>query len=168
MYSEYVEYADAPRQDHAEFGTKWLAEHGYDDWEVVVATDETLQLDYDTVPFGSPLPEVFERVLHILEETFEVESIPYKTYASKGGNTHVIVTLPHGLAEHKRVAWQAAFGSDPVREALHLQSIAKKHLNPMLLFMHKKRDQKLLAAPQVKGYLAGQTIPDSGSAGDSF
>jgi hypothetical protein len=44
----------------------------------------------------------------------------------------------------ERIAWQAAFGSDPKREALHLLSVSRGELNPILLFMRKPEKQKLL------------------------
>lgn len=40
----------------------------------------------------------------------------------------------------ERVGWQAAFGSDAVREALCLFNIRREHKNPILLFMPKKRN----------------------------
>ena len=40
--------------------------------------------------------------------------------------------------------WRAAFGSDPKREALHLLSVSRDELNPILLFMRKPAEQKLL------------------------
>jgi len=64
--------------------------------------------------------------------------------ASKGGNTHVLVHLSRDMSILERVAWQGAFGSDPKREALHLLSISRDELNPILLFMRKPEAQKLL------------------------
>lgn len=151
MYSEYVASTESNgvREDHAAFGNRWLKEHGYEDWEVVIATDDILQLDFDGWLFGTPLPEQFHRVLGIIDESFSPQTVSYKTYASKGGNTHVVIQLPHCIPIMDRVAWQAAFGSDPVREALHIKSIRRKDDNPILLFMHKRRDQKLLAETSV-------------------
>jgi hypothetical protein len=144
MYSN-VSGATA-QKDHAEFAEKELLAKGFTDWEVVVANEDELQLDYDDIPFGTLLPKVFPRTLDILTQAFDGAAITFKTYASKGGRTHVIVKLPHCVPIMDRVAWQAAFGSDPIREALHICSIRKKELNPILLFMHKRRGQKLLPA----------------------
>ena len=70
----------------------------------------------------------------------------YKASVSKGGNTHVIVHLRSAMDILERIAWQAAFGSDPKREALHLLSVSRGELNPILLFMRKPESQKLLTS----------------------
>lgn len=144
----YSDVSGESQKDHAIFAAQELKNKGFFDWEVVVADERTLQLDYDQVPFGIPLPDLFEKTLSILMQAFGLTEAPvWKAYRSKGGNTHVLITLPREVPVMERVAWQAAFGSDPVREALHISSIRKKELNPILLFMHKRRDQKLLTAP---------------------
>lgn len=140
------------QKDHAEFAEKVLRDKGFaDNWEVVVAEDNELQIDYDDLPFrwNVDLPEQFFRVLEILKQALNVQELVYRAYASKGGNTHVVVKLPHSLPIMDRVAWQAAFGSDPVREALHI---------------NKRRDQKLLPAPEPVGRRFRTEESDAGQA----
>jgi hypothetical protein len=64
--------------------------------------------------------------------------VTYDVSESKSGNVHVVINLPIPMHATKRVAWQAAFGSDPKREALHLLSIARREKNPILLYNRKK------------------------------
>jgi hypothetical protein len=134
--------------DHALAAVQYLKEKGFADvWEVVLADDKMLMLDYDDMPVGSApfLPEQFFRTLGILEQTpGQGRQTYYKASVSKGGNTHVIVHLRSAMDVLERIAWQAAFGSDPKREALHLLSVSRGELNPILLFMRKPEEQKLL------------------------
>ena len=141
-------YSKTIQRDHAKAAHKFLEDNGYaEDWQVVVAEDNMLMLDYDGVFFdgvffnADPLPDQFYTVLGILEDMLGTAS--YEESQSKGGNTHVVIYLPVPLPIAERVAWQAAFGSDPKREALHLLSISRGELNPILLFM-RKPEQKLL------------------------
>ena len=124
--------------DHAQAAEEFLRQAHFDDkWQVVVADGNKLMLDYDNYPYDGTLPEQFYVTLGIFGEVHGHDNY-YEHTASKGGNTHVVlyltgVTLP--IVE--RIAWQAAFGSDPKREALHLLSVAMGELNPILLFMRK-------------------------------
>lgn len=126
--------ADKQHNDHAAFAAQSLVNQGLDkEWEVVVAKDNELQIDLD-----SPvLPDNFKRLIGILEE--QVGQVEYKVTISKSGNRHVIVTMANPLGIFERVAWQAIFGSDPVREAAHLSSIMREELNPILLYERKAR-----------------------------
>jgi hypothetical protein len=128
--------------DHALYAQRTLEEGGFaDEWQVVVAHDRLLMLDYDNrastrrrIDFD--VPSQFYDVLGILNATLGEEA-RYEVSRSKGGNIHVLVRLNRDMPILERVAWQAAFGSDPKREALHLLSISRDELNPILLFMRK-------------------------------
>ena len=52
-------------------------------------------------------------------------------------NDHALFAEKYLRREHFDDKWQAAFGSDPKREALHLLSVSRNELNPILLFMRK-------------------------------
>ena len=105
-----------------------------DSWEVVLADNTMLLLDYDT-PY---IPNQFLRTLAILNEAMGLEQ-NWKAYKSRSGNTHVIVKLSQYLPVDQRIAWQAAFGSDLKREALHLLSNKRGDRNTMMLVMRKDR-----------------------------
>jgi hypothetical protein len=160
---------DKQHNDHAVYAAQCLINKGLDkEWEVVVATEYTLQLDIDRIA----VPDTFPRLIGILEE--QVGPVRYEVSASKSGNTHVIITMQNPMPITERVAWQAIFGSDPIREAAHLSSIKREELNPILLFQCKFAGQlssppepKLLAAGapseaalNEKASIAGQTSPD--------
>lgn len=129
------------QKDHAAFARQWLTDNNFDgDYEVVVAEGDQLMLDYDR----TTLPNEFDVALAILAQSLVpigVEPVypPWELSRSKSGNIHVIITLPYSLSVTTRVAWQAAFGSDPKREALHLLSIRRNDLNPILLYQPKKQ-----------------------------
>ena len=131
--------------DHALAAQKTLDDNGYaKEWQVVVADDKMLMLDYDQRPYACTLPEQFYDTLGILEQALH-EAQFFTVHESKGGNTHAKVVLTSPMPIVERIAWQAAFGSDPKREALHLLSVSRGELNPILLFMRKPEEQKPLA-----------------------
>jgi hypothetical protein len=143
MKSTGSEVGDVLNNDHAQAGEAYLKTWHFDDWQVVVADDKTLMLDYDNKPYDGTLPEQFYTTLGIFDEVVGSDNY-FVCSASKGGNTHCVIHISNPLPIVERIAWQAAFGSDPKREALHLLSVSRDELNPILLFMRK--GQKLLEA----------------------
>jgi hypothetical protein len=139
-----VSGVSGPKKDHALYAQQILVDAGLDkEWEVVIADNRTLQVDLDT-----PVPDWadFHRVKNILDEMLSEEIghrvvTPYKSTISKGGNVHVQITLPINLNAEARVAWQAALGSDPVREALHMVSLVRQEANPILFFERREVKQ---------------------------
>lgn len=126
--------------DHALYGEQYLHDHDYSDtWQVVVANDKMLMLDYDAKQYDGSLSEQFYSALGIFDQVVGSNNY-YQVTKSKGGNTHVVINLEKPMPIVERIAWQAVFGSDPKREALHLRSVSRGELNPILLFMRK--DQK--------------------------
>lgn len=127
--------------DNAEDAAKALELKAAPGYEVVVAEPDELQIDYD-IPYPGDawetLPESFKIVFKVLRENGMVRY--FRRYKSKSGNLHVLVKLSDELPEVERVALQAAFGSDPLRETLNLIAIRKQVKNPILLFMRKDRN----------------------------
>jgi hypothetical protein len=127
------------QNDHALYAEQFLEDNNFaDDWEVVVADDKMLMLDYDDRPYDGTLPEQFYVTLGIFEEMVGHDNY-FQHTPSKGGNTHAVLHMNTPMPIVERIAWQAAFGSDPKREALHLLSVSRGELNPILLFMRKDR-----------------------------
>jgi len=132
------------QNDHALAAEEFLRQAHFDDrWQVIVADDRKLMLDYDNRPYDGTLPEQFYTILGIFDQVVGSDNY-FEHAASKGGNTHVVINMSVPLPIAERIAWQAAFGSDPKREALHLLSVSRNELNPILLFMRKPEEQKLL------------------------
>jgi hypothetical protein len=130
--------------DHAQAAEEFLRQAHFDDWQVVVADDKTLMLDYDQQSYDDGiLPEQFYVTLGIFDSAVGSNNHFVPT-PSKGGNTHCVIHVEKPMPIVERIAWQAAFGSDPKREALHLLSVSRGELNPILLFMRKPEAQKLL------------------------
>ena len=150
MKNTYGQPADWYYEDEAEHAAKKLAEQGFEDWEVVVAEENTLQLDYDRVK-PNKCPAKFKQILGLLAQRFGVqqEVLTYEIHRSKSdkGN-HVIIHLPDVMDEIERIAWQAAFGSDGVREALNLLRIKRHIKHPVLLFMKKDRKMEQFSIPK--------------------
>ena len=130
--------------DHATAAGAYLVAKGLTNWEVVLPDDNMLMLDYDAKVYDGTLPEVFYQTLGIFEQAQDYPKTYFVISESKGGNTHCVVHSEKPMPIVERIAWQAAFGSDLKREALHLLSVALGDKNPILLFMRKPEPQKLL------------------------
>lgn len=135
--------------DAVEAAFKSLEKAGFSvNWEIVPAAEDVLQLDYDDPTEHASAPPRFWPIFEILRQRFQGKTVWYSAHLSKSGkHSHVLVYLPEQLSIHERVAWQAAFGSDPKREALHLLNISNNVTNPILLFMQKGRVEERRTAP---------------------
>ena len=149
----YDQLPDWYYDDESVAASKKLEEMGFIDWEVVVAEDNILQLDYDKIK-PNKCPPKFKQILGLLAQRFDSkqDALQYEIHRSKSdkGN-HVIIHLPGILDEIERITWQAAFGSDGVREALNLLRVKRHIKNPILLFMRKDRPQQTYTVPSPVG-----------------
>jgi hypothetical protein len=134
--------------DHASYCQKRLFEDGLDDtFKVEVATDRTIQLDFD-IPYVSELPIQFFETVRIFARILDKDAfgndlkVPktamYRKLRSKNNRTHVIIDISWDMPQAERIAWQAAFGSDFKREALALAYSAQGQQNSVLLYSRKE------------------------------
>lgn len=96
-------------------------------------TPHELQIDLD----GPADRARFERAFSILSEHIDVKNVEV-TPSSGGKGWHVRILLPFEVKDYERVAWQAAMGSDPVRELLALLSLHTGAGIPTVLFETEK------------------------------
>lgn len=61
--------------------------------------------------------------------------------SGRSGRRHVVVTLKRELSDVERIAWQAALGSDRIRELLSLRNIANGNTRPPTLFFEKVEEK---------------------------
>lgn len=101
-------------------------------YEIVIADDYTLQIDYDR----PDLPTNFYEMLSVLRQRAPGILRWYKL-PSKSGNLHVTIKLPIEMDVTERIAWQAAFGSDSKREMLGLIRVSMRIENSVLFFEKK-------------------------------
>jgi hypothetical protein len=122
-------------QDNAERGRAKLAKVGLADaFAVVVAPENGLQIDYDF----PALPDGFRCALNLLRQRIGASDMPlYETTKSRSGNIHVHIPLPEPMPIVERIAWQAVFGSDQLREGISLINVYRGAANPVLLFERK-------------------------------
>lgn len=137
--------------DHAGFCEKKLRDAGLDkEFKVEVATDRTIQLDFDQ-PFEQMLPqqffdalEIFARMLVVdqygnpLPEGVAPKTASWRHLKSRSGRSHVIIDLSWDMPQAERIAWQATMGSDFKREALSLAYAAMGQMSPVLLYSRKE------------------------------
>jgi hypothetical protein len=136
--------------DHASFCEKKLIDMGLaDDYKVEVATDRTIQLDFDQ-PFEQMLPQQFFDALEIFARMLDVDqygnplpkgvtkTASWRHLKSRNGRSHVIIDLSWDMPQAERIGWQAAMGSDFKREALSLVYAAMGQMSPVLLYSRKE------------------------------
>ncbi len=106
---------------------------------VIYPKNNELLIDLDTEEQVSQ----FERLITILSENYPELIVPQTidgresysiSWTSKGGEPgkHVKITLSRDLSPIERIAFQAALGSDPVRELLSLIRLEKRDFKPTL------------------------------------
>lgn len=103
-------------------------------YQIVIATDQLIQIDYDF----KILPDDFQAKLELLRRRVTGRVQWWKT-PSKSGNLHVTIhLLDTTMNVVERIAWQAAFGSDPKREMLGLLRVALGSSPYPVLFFEKE------------------------------
>lgn len=134
---------DEEAADHFVKVTEWLRATGMDaEYEIILPQPNQLLLDFD-VPenefYSTDRWTQFVTAATTLAETYGGANIEEKWTTSKSGNCHCIITVPGvTFTPFEAAAWQAAFGSDPKREALHIKSLVMGSKNPNLLIERKK------------------------------
>lgn len=100
--------------------------------EVLVADDLVLMLDLDTAADLT----VWQRLKHRLPD-LGVKALSIESWASKSGNTHVLIRMESPLPIIHRIGLQAVLGSDRRREFLSFRDVDSKYEYPVMLFRPK-------------------------------
>lgn len=126
---EFCGYCDFGQViDHAEQCEQKIIKEGLEGkYEVMIAEDNMLQIDCDTI---EDVKFCMKRLM-ILTKVIKVDG--YKITKSKSGNRHVIIKLDKSYNIYERIAMQACLGSDRMREILSLANYMKDHKNPIVL-----------------------------------
>lgn len=109
-----------------------MQDEGY---EVVLPAWDTLQIDIDSSYYEEKFREHWEAVV---KRNIPDAKIISETVSKSGVGKHITVQMPFQMLDLERIAWQAALGSDLVRETLALI----RHRNfdfPCTLFVEKKQ-----------------------------
>lgn len=101
-------------------------------FEVIQSGPRVLLLDLDS-PFARAQ---YERVRPVLLQYVDVTGSSH--WSSKSGNDHKVIRLAEDMPIRDRIIWQAALGSDGVKEALSLVAINAGVEEPCLLFKPKE------------------------------
>lgn len=125
------------------------------DYDIVVADDKSIQLDLDNLTYGAPMPKLFLELLTMFARA-EISYRGYYVTRSKSGNTHVTIRFNKSIPITERIAWQAIFGSDPMREALHMMAMKRNVKNPILMFEPKNRSEELVGVPDLAAEPVGR------------
>lgn len=126
--------------DHKEQVTKMLKDAGQeDDFVVVVADANTLQIDLDepeNVAFFN------ERYAWMQKEIPELDLTDIYYTRSKSMRWHVTITLKTCLTTPERILLQALLGSDSMRETMSYLNFKRGHVNSILLLERKEEWEK--------------------------
>jgi hypothetical protein len=75
----------------------------------------------------------FENAIQCIRRNHAFEfSVVYKVSRSGLPHQHITITLPFKVTPWQRIAWQAAMGSDPVRELLSAIRLQRGDILPTL------------------------------------
>lgn len=122
-------YAIKTREDYAnEDREAYIAEMKSLGFRIVIPKSNHLQIDIDTdAQFIIALAQI-ERLKK------EYPDIRYFIRESRGGypGRHITVRMPFDMDDMERIAWQAALGSDPLRELLSLFRLKRGDEHPTL------------------------------------
>lgn len=106
----------------------------------VVADDYMLQVDWDHPEYNRTEAQITAE--NILQEHVGVTASIHTR--SKSGNIHVYFFLTTPLDLASRVAFQAALGSDPKREALGVLRVLKKIESPVAFFEKPEEYERVM------------------------
>jgi hypothetical protein len=130
---------DIKGNDHVVHVQSKIDESGLSgEYEIVLPKANELQIDYD-IP---ELPERFHKVLDLLVQAFcrLHQTITYTIRKSRHENLHITIILPCAIMNTERIAWQAIFGSDHMREGLSMMSERRGIANPTLLIERRNSE----------------------------
>lgn len=105
----------------------------------VPADDRMIQVDWDA-PEWAP-NDAQSAAQYLLDQHFGISSVLITT--SKSGNRHIYFFLDTPMDLASRVAFQAALGSDPKREALGVLRIQKLIASPVAFFETEDEYQRV-------------------------
>ena len=121
--------------DADEMREEFIARMEKEGFKVVIPEDDEIQIDIDC----DAQYELFQRMYVRLRKEYEDVELISATI-SKGGlpGRHIVIRLPFDLeSPAERIAFQAALGSDPMRELLSLFRARNGDSHPTLLVEKK-------------------------------
>lgn len=120
--------------------------------EVVLPKPNQLFIDIDSEAGFALFMDQMERL-----RQFEFAYMTVTPSASGFPNRHIVVDLDRDVSDIERIAFQAAMGSDPIRELLGLIRVSHGDPHPTLFL---ERKQILLPASSLETTIdAGQGLP---------
>lgn len=99
-------------------------------FRVVLPADNELQIDIDTEQHYATLLRSLESVARNVDTLgWGIEAHPSKSGLPR---QHITISLPFTVGPFERIAWQAALGSDPMRELLSAIRLMRGDAHPTL------------------------------------
>lgn len=93
-----------------------------------------LQIDIDSEEQAS----IFKTNINIIRRYYDFTITEVRN--SPSGGLHIYIDTPFDMDAAERIAWQAALGSDPIRELLSLVRMSNNIMYPTLLVEPKKEE----------------------------
>ncbi len=136
------EAAEKKASDPNETREEFIAKMALEGYVPTYPADNELQIDLDNETHKA----AFERSFCILQRELP-ELIAHRSVSRSGVGQHVRIKLPFVVTPMERIAWQAALGSDPVRELLSCLRCMRGDAEPTMLIepaLFKIDDAELL------------------------
>lgn len=117
---------DCPRE-------KYIEQKEKEGFTIVYPEPNELQIDID----NSEQKRHFEKVWNLID--IAIPNAYFESSVSQSGRgVHITVTLPFDVSNIERIAFQAALGSDPVRELLSIYRYSRDDEYPTLFVERKE------------------------------
>ena len=109
-------------------------------YEIVYPAPNEIQVDIDTDEHYMLFQKQYDS---LVREFPESPGITLAMNPSRNGlpGRHATITMPFDVSDVGRVAWQAALGSDPVRELMSLFRIWRGDIRPTLFVENPHREK---------------------------
>lgn len=122
-----------------ELREKFISRMEAEGYKVIYPEENQLLIDIDSYEGHS----IFHRAMAAYKRNMEgFGEIKFEQRPSSSGypHMHITVTLPFKVDPWQRIALQAAFGSDPMRELLSITRLMKGDSHPTILVEKKEDD----------------------------
>lgn len=124
-----MEAEESPYKDSLEFVLEYVRQRGF---FIIQSTPTTLLLDIDKPFINSDYRYEDTRAVGVVSQISPI--VDRASWASKSGNTHVVLLIKNPLPILVRLSLQAALGSDPIREILGVKRALAGMEEPSFLF----------------------------------
>lgn len=122
-----IKFIEARHSDPNETREEYIAKCEAEGLVVCYPKEDELFIDIDNEKHY----EEYQRTSAILFREADITQVK-ETISKSGTGKHIRIKMPFAMSDVERIAWQAALGSDPVRELLSMLRYMEEDTQPTL------------------------------------